>query len=113
MGWWALALPVLGDLGLRGFLDDALQCYDAAIALDPLGPSCVEAHLGRGLAHWRGGRFLEAESCHRAALAVQPHHADAHHSQSLANSPQFGPKFVDQRSKICLIIRHCISLDNS
>ena len=35
--------------------------------------------MGRGLAHWRGGRFVDAEACHRAALAVSPTHADAHH----------------------------------
>ena len=39
----------------------------------------MEAHLGRGLAHWRGGRYQEAEAHRRAALAFFPTHADAHH----------------------------------
>jgi len=75
-----VSLSYLGDvLAARGYVDDALGCYDDAINLDPRGKSCVEAHLGRGLAHWRGGRFLEAEECHRAALAVDKFNADAHH----------------------------------
>jgi tetratricopeptide (TPR) repeat protein len=73
-------LSNLGDvLAARGYVDDALESYETAIALDPQGLSCVEAWLGMGLAHWRGGRYLEAESCHREALAVQPSNADAHH----------------------------------
>jgi len=56
-------LSNLGDvLAARGHVNDALGCYEEAIALDPEGPSCVEAHLGRGLAHWRGGRCQEAEA---------------------------------------------------
>jgi tetratricopeptide (TPR) repeat protein len=48
----------------------------------------VDAHLGRGLAHWRGGRFQEAERCYRSALAIDAHHGDAH--QFLADTLRDG-----------------------
>jgi len=101
-------LSNLGDvLAARGLLDDALSCYEAAIALDPSGKSCAEAHLGMGLTHWRGGRFMEAEASYRAALKVDPHNVDAHHylgdtlrdsaSQPVGSAPSSRSETRDKR----------------
>ena len=62
-------LSHLGDvLAARGFVEDAIGCYRAAIALDTCGSSSVEAYLGLGLAHWHEQRFQEAEASYRATL---------------------------------------------
>jgi predicted TPR repeat methyltransferase len=70
----AAAHANLGNtLRLMERLDEALACYDRALALQP---DNVGALKGRGLIQWRGRRREEALACYEHLLRVEPGYVD-------------------------------------
>ncbi|MDR3579531.1 MAG: tetratricopeptide repeat protein [Oryzomonas sp.] len=62
-------------LQLQEKLPEAIEQYQAAIALDPC---FVKAHYNLATALWRCGSYREAISCVKRTLALDPFHAEAH-----------------------------------
>ncbi len=58
-----------------GRLDEAAECYDGALALDP---RCAEAHNNKGNVLFEQGRPAEALGSYQRAIALKPGYAQAH-----------------------------------
>jgi tetratricopeptide (TPR) repeat protein len=63
------------SLAENGQLDDAMACFEKAIALDP-NDALGHFNLGNGLS--LKGRVDEAIACWRRALLLNPEHAESH-----------------------------------
>ena len=67
---------------LRASMEEVLECYDAALAIDPQD---APAHANRGATLQRIGAAPEEElACYDAALAIDPLHAGAHRNRGTA-----------------------------
>ncbi len=67
-------------------LDEALQAYDRALALDP---GCVKALTAKGIVHRKRGEYDKALAAYRSALKVNPNHAEAYTSMALVALLQY------------------------
>jgi lipoprotein NlpI len=68
-------------LAIRGRYDEALQAFDALIALDPANPL---AHVGRGMVHLQRGEAELAIADDAAAIALAPDEPFAHANRATA-----------------------------
>jgi predicted TPR repeat methyltransferase len=72
----AVALIEKGNaLEEQGKPDEAMECYAAAIRVDP---RCARAHLNRGNILFARARLDEARDAYELAIACDPHYAAAH-----------------------------------
>jgi tetratricopeptide (TPR) repeat protein len=69
------------DLGTEGKYDEAIQCYDKAIEIDP---KHVYAWYNKGLALYYMGKYEEAIKCYDEAIKLAPEYTSAKTSKQEA-----------------------------
>ncbi len=71
----------LGELLInKGDLDEALSCFDKALAMNPLAH---DAKTGRGIVFFRKGDLRQAEQILREALRLNPNPVKTHYELGL------------------------------
>lgn len=77
---------ILGSfLQEKGIFDEAVQCYQKAIAVNP---NFTDAHFNLGVAYQQLGQHDKAELCYRQVIALNPDHSKAYLNLGIAFKEQ-------------------------